>query len=117
MSYTGFEHFSDDELMRLAEINGDNLILELANRLDKPRVETINGYTEDNFIHSCIGHLQNVSGEDYHSEIINMVRKLTKIKILKERSELGAEIIEVLENMDYQAANLMNTIKVDGMFL
>lgn len=83
---------------------------------DEPE-ETIDGNTDQDYTDGCVSNMQEVAGEDFHSNIIQEIRKLKNIKKMVDREEHINYIVNRLNEIDREACDLISTIQQDGVIL
>ena len=114
-------HFlSNSELLRLAENSDNPLIIELAKRLDDLydkgyNIDKIEENDSKKYKNLCISYLAEVSGEDYHSDIISRILKINSYTKKQDREEECNAIANSLSDMDYNALNVIENVKILGL--
>ena len=114
-------HFlSNSELLRLAESSDNSLVIELSKRLEDLydlgyNIDKIEENDSEKYKNLCISYLTDVSGEDFHSDLISKIQNLNGFSKKEDRKKEIDIIINILNNLDYRALNIIESIKKDGL--
>lgn len=111
---------TNSELLRIAESSDDSLVIELSKRLEDLydlgyNIDKIEENDSEKYKDLCISYITDVSGEDFHSDVISKIQKLNGFSKKEDRKKEIDNIINILNNLDYRALNIIESIKKDGL--